>query len=240
MLLVDLGNSRVKWARVCAGVWTHSGSLDNSHIATLESEFAKLPAPARVLVSNVAGKEMSEKVHAACGQWSCTIDFVVAKARQCGVVNGYQVPSQLGSDRWAALIAAWYAKRGACVVVNCGTATTIDALSAEGVFMGGLILPGVSMMRRSLGNETAQLALTPGVLQDFPRNTADAIWSGVIRATIGAVEKQVSLLGGAGEHVHCLVSGGAADQVMPYLGSDSTFEDNLVLRGLEVIGDELK
>ncbi|MDD4912586.1 MAG: type III pantothenate kinase [Sideroxydans sp.] len=240
MLLVDIGNSRVKWTQVSAGVWTHSESLDNCHIDTLANEFAKLASPSRVLVSNVAGQEMAEKVLAACVQWRCPIDFVVAKERQCGVVNSYLVPSQLGSDRWAALIAAWHVKQGACVVVNCGTATTIDALSAEGVFMGGLILPGVSMMCRSLAKGTAQLDLEPGRLQDFPCNTADAIWSGVIRATLGAVEKQIALLSVTTKQVHCLVSGGAADQVLPYLEWNATFEDNLVLRGLEVIGDEPK
>jgi type III pantothenate kinase len=164
------------------------------------------------------------------------VNFVAAQAELCGVRNLYDQPEQLGSDRWAALIAAWHQVRRACLVVNCGTATTIDALSAQGEFIGGLILPGLTLMQQSLSQGTAQLSVSKGVVQNFPRNTADAIASGVLRATLGAIEHQFTLLQVDGEAV-CILTGGAADPLMHFLQMPVQFEKNLVLKGLQLIGE---
>ena len=164
------------------------------------------------------------------------MEFISAKAEQCGVRNAYDQPAQLGSDRWAALIAAWHHEHAACLVVNCGTATTIDALSGAGEFLGGLILPGVDMMRHSLAAGTAQLEAVEGSWREFPRNTADAMTSGAIQATVGAILRQHELLGVPG--ARCLLSGGAADSVQPHLGVPLLRVDNLVLQGLQIIGQE--
>jgi type III pantothenate kinase len=122
-------------------------------------------------------------------------------------------------------------------VVNCGTATTVDALSATGEFVGGLILPGMELMRRSLLHNTAQLGLAQGELRDFPRNTADAIASGVMRASIGAIQHQYALLA-AHNGARCVVSGGAASALLPHLGLAAEQVDNLVLQGMQIIGQE--
>jgi type III pantothenate kinase len=143
----------------------------------------------------------------------------------------------LGSDRWAALIAAWQHVQGACLVVNCGTATTVDALSPQGEFMGGLILPGVSLMRQSLLGGAAQLDEANGRVCDFPLNTADAIHNGVLRATTGAIEHQFALLAQQDANARCLLTGGAAQQVKIYLPMPLVYIDNLVLLGLQVIGE---
>jgi type III pantothenate kinase len=153
------------------------------------------------------------------------------------VLNSYEHPAQLGSDRWAALIAAWHLELASCLVVNCGTATTVDALSAEGEFLGGLILPGVDMMRSSLAAGAAQLAQTVGVWREFPRNTADATFSGSIQAAVGAIRLQFEALAVRGS-VRCLLSGGAADKVQTHLKLPLVRVDNLVLRGLQIIGQE--
>jgi type III pantothenate kinase len=238
VLLLDVGNSRCKWALVRDGQWPHRGALGNTEFRALQQAFAQLPAPSRILVSNVAGVPMAERVQALCAAWSCPPQFVQAQAQQCGVRNGYEQPQRLGSDRWAALIAAWHQVRGACLVVNCGTATTVDALSAEGEFLGGLILPGVYLMQQSLLGNTAQLKQANGALRDFPLNTADAIRSGVLRATLGAIEHQHALLAARYPSARCLLSGGAADQVLPHLDMTPECTDNLVLHGLQIIGEE--
>jgi type III pantothenate kinase len=124
----------------------------------------------------------------------------------------------------------------ACLVVNCGTATTIDALSDKGEFLGGLILPGVTLMQQSLLQRTANLGETKGLPQNFPRNTADAIQSGVLRATLGAVDHQYDLLKSEAAVV-CILSGGAADQIRPYLKMPVQQVEHLVLEGLQVIGE---
>lgn len=236
MLLLDVGNSRCKWALVRDGAWVRQGVADNGEPDALRYAFRDLPPCSRILVSNVAGADMAQRVSAACAGWACSPEFVTAQAEQCGVRNSYQQPGQLGSDRWAALIAAWKRVGGACLVVSCGTATTIDALSPSGEFLGGLILPGLGLMRRSLAANTAQLGAEPGTLREFPRNTADAIYSGMLRATLGAIDHQFGLLRRHGAAI-CLLGGGAAGEVQPHLDVPLQRVDNLVLEGLQVIGE---
>lgn len=237
MLLLDIGNSRIKWALVQGGHWAYIGAFDDAESISLQHEFASIPTPSRILVSNVAGKAASERARALCAAWDRPLEFVNAKPEQCGVRNGYGQPQRLGSDRWAALIAAWHEVRGACLVVSCGTATTVDALSAQGEFMGGLILPGLHMMQHSLAAGTAQLEATEGSLKDFPLNTADAIHSGALRATLGAIESQFVLLKSKEANARCVLSGGAAAKVKPHLSMRVDHVDNLVLRGLQIIGE---
>ncbi|MDO8988459.1 MAG: type III pantothenate kinase [Sideroxyarcus sp.] len=237
MLLLDVGNSRCKWALVQAGAWVRQGVVGNTEWLALQHALSALPAPSRILVSNVAGEAMAQRLGAVCAGWKRPLEFVTASAGQCGVRNGYEQPERLGSDRWAALIAAWDHVRGACLVVNCGTATTVDALSAQGEFLGGLILPGVSLMQQSLATNTAQLKAEQGALRDFPRNTADAIHSGMLRATLGAIRHQLGLLQTAGATVRCLLGGGAADVVLPHLDPGAERMDHLVLTGLQIIGE---
>lgn len=237
MLLIDAGNSRIKWAMTEGGVWRQQNVLENKHASALGVTFSELSPPDKILISNVAGENMAQQLIAACAAWHCPVEFIAAKAMQCGVRNLYEFPAQLGSDRWAALIAAWQQERAACLVVNCGTATTVDALSAEGEFLGGLILPGVAMMHSSLIAGAAQLTPEAGVWREFPRNTADAIFSGAIQATVGAVRMQFETLAARGS-VRCLLSGGAADNVQMHLKLPVIRVDNLVLRGLQIIGQE--
>jgi len=237
VLLLDVGNSRCKWALLRDGQWVRHGAFGITEWRAMQLDFAQLPPPSRILVSNVAGVPMAERLRVLCAQWQCPLEFVTAQVQQCGVRNGYQQPQRLGSDRWAALIAAWQRTGGACLVVNCGTATTVDALSQEGEFIGGLILPGVYLMHRSLQGNTAQLAGQDGELCDFPLNTADAMHSGVLRATLGAIEHQYSLLAASHNGARCVLSGGAADKVRAHLSMPLDYIDNLVLHGLQIIGE---
>ncbi len=237
MLLLDIGNSRIKWALVEEGRQLQLGALDHSALASLQQVFARISVPSRILVSNVAGEEVAERVRELCAAWARPVEFVQAKPEQCGVRNGYAHPQRLGSDRWVALIAAWHDVHDACLVVNCGTATTVDALSARGEFLGGLILPGVDMMQGSLAAGTAQLEAREGALKDFPLDTADAIHSGAVRATLGAIESQFLLLRAKEASACCVLSGGAALKVMPHLSIAFDHVDNLVLRGLQIIGE---
>lgn len=244
MLLFDAGNSRCKWAWVENGRWLRQGVLDNNDDAAwqqLKLTLAALAAPQKILLSNVAGAAMERRLRELCAVWPSALQLIVAQAEQSGVRNTYQHPARLGSDRWAALIAAWHRVHAACLVVNCGTATTVDALSGTGEFLGGLILPGLELMHNSLHHSAAALGLVniesgKGELRDFPRNTADAIASGVMRATIGAIQYQYGLL--AAQHgAHCILSGGAAGSILPHLGLQAEQVDNLVLHGMQIIAE---
>lgn len=238
-LLIDAGNTRIKWAVVdSSGAggsnWQHSGTLPVAQSGGLSQHLAGLQQIRQAWVSNVAGEKVAQHIRNACAP--SQPHFIVAQAVQCGVHNGYASPAQLGSDRWAALIAAWYQVRGACLVVNSGTATTVDALSAKGEFLGGLILPGMELMQRNLYDATAQLQATQGQYAPFPLNTADALYSGAVQASCGAIERQHALLGQSSAPV--MLSGGAAAALCEHLNAPLRIVDNLVLQGLWLIAQE--
>ena len=248
-LLIDAGNSRIKWALVSGEDWLCRGDLPTVQAERLSRAIADqlaLQNPGTglhdirlVWASNVAGEECARHIRNIGAGGSA--HFVVAQKAQCGVRNGYSSPAQLGSDRWAALIAAWHLVQGACLVVNCGTATTIDALSAQGEFVGGLILPGVELMQHSLVAATDRLQAAQGEYARFPRNSADALYSGAIQASCGAIERQYDLLDEDGATL--VLSGGAAEELQPCLdrdrfGAPPRIVDNLVLQGLLLMAKE--
>jgi len=218
--------------------WLRSGILPVGQAGELPDLFAGSPDIQQIWVSNVAGEEVAHHIrNIAVGQ-PVQPRFIVAQEMQCGVRNGYSNAAQLGSDRWAALIAAWHLVQGKCLVVNCGTAITIDALSGQGEFLGGLILPGVELMQRSLAGATDQLKsvhLKPGQgkYEQFPLNTADALFSGAIQAGCGAIQRQHILLGDGDAPV--VLSGGAAGVLLGNINLPLRVVDNLVLQGLLLI-----
>lgn len=232
-LLIDAGNTRIKWALTDGDGWLRSGALPVEQAGELPQRFAASQGIRQVWISNVAGEEVMQHLS---GVRDGQCYFIVAREVQCGVRNGYSSPSQLGSDRWAALIAAWHLVHGPCLVVNSGTATTVDTLLATGEFIGGLILPGVELMQRSLNDATAQLKPSEGDFHAFPRNTADALFSGAIQANCGAIERQHALLGGGS--IPVVLSGGASAILQNHLNLPLHVVDNLVLQGLLLISRE--
>ena len=244
-LLIDAGNTRIKWALVSGEDWLCSGTVPVMRADSLAREITdqiarQKPATGlrdirQIWASNVAGEACAGHIRSIGTETSVQPHFIAAGEMQCGVRNGYSEPSQLGSDRWAALIAAWHLVQRACLVVDSGTATTIDALSAQGEFIGGLILPGVELMQRSLAAAASQLKPASGKYRPFPQNSADALYSGAIQASCGAIERQYNLLGD--HHAPLLLSGGAAQALLPCLeqgrfGTPPRVVDNLVLQGL--------
>lgn len=235
-LLIDAGNTRIKWALVDGSAWLHSGALPVGQAGELPHQFSGLEGIRQIRVSNVAGEAVAQQIRNACAGLPAP-HFVVARQAQCGVRNGYSSPGQLGGDRWAALIAAWHLAGGTCLVVNSGTATTIDALSATGAFTGGLILPGIELMQRSLRGATARLqTMQTGNYAPFPTNTADALYSGALQASCGAIERQHALLGDSSAPI--VLSGGAAAALRDRLNAPLRIVDNLVLQGLLLIAQE--
>jgi type III pantothenate kinase len=229
ILAIDAGNSRIKWGLHADGAWRTRGWTPTAQ-PRLEASWAGLPPPERIVASNVAGSAVAQALEAACRLWPAPLRLIRAQAAQCGVSNGYADPGQLGSDRWAALIAARHLHPGRDVlVVQAGTAVTIDTLAADGRFRGGLILPGLNLMLDSLARSTAGLAPQPGKFAACPDNTADAMFSGAAHAIAGAMERAYRAL--AAQPV-CLLSGGDMDILLPLLGIPAQTQDNLVLEGL--------
>jgi type III pantothenate kinase len=229
LLCVDCGNTRLKWGLRDGDAWTAQGALPLADAETLDEVLPQRPA--RIVACNVAGADVAQALVLAADRLRAPLAWAHAHAQQCGVTNGYERPTQLGADRWAALIGAWQLQRGACVVVNAGTATTIDVLDAAGVFLGGLILPGLTLMRAALASGTAALPLAEGRYRDLPGNTDDAILSGSLHATLGAIERSFRHVAAA-PGACCLLSGGAVFELEALLALPSRRIDNLVLEGL--------
>ena len=227
ILCLDAGNTRLKFGLFDGAGWRTQGALDHKAFDDL---LTKLPEkPTRIVACNVAGEAVRLRIEALAEQSALPLDWLTSSFAACGVSNGYDNPRQLGADRWAALIAARALHEGPCVVVMAGTATTIDALNANGLFRGGLILPGLSLMRAALARNTADLPHAAGHYRPHPTNTDDAIVSGAIHATLGAIERMRSTLD---EDALCLLSGGAAAELAPHFGVPHRLIDNLVLEGL--------
>lgn len=234
ILCIDAGNSLVKWGSAQNGQWVAQGRVAHADIPRLAERWQSFGVPQKVIISNVAGEKVRSALNVLFVRWRLNPDWVVASVAQCGVRNGYQQPAQLGSDRWAAMIAAWSRAHGACIVVGAGTALTADALSAEGEFIGGAIMPGYQLMLDALTRKIPQLATSaPAALRIFPTSTADAVQTGVRLALAGMVDRmRESLELRTAGPVACIVSGGGAEELRGLLPADTQLVDNLVLEGL--------
>src|SRR5688572_12739967 len=137
ILAIDAGNSRIKWGVHTDGSWEVQGWVETPRAARLGRAWAELEPPDAVIATNVAGSRVAMAVGSAARRFKRRVRLVRSTALQCGVRNSYERPEQLGPDRWAALIGARGLHGGACVVVGAGTTLTVDALTAEGVFLGG-------------------------------------------------------------------------------------------------------
>jgi type III pantothenate kinase len=248
-LLIDIGNTFLKWGLFRNGTRgrasenrLESGHLLLEEIPALAVQFTKFRVPARIVISNVAGTRVRSTMIRLLEVWpdAPPPHWVIPQEAQFGIVNRYRNPAQLGSDRWAALIGArqLLGPKPALVVV-CGTATTIDFLTADGVFEGGVILPGVGLMLRALHLHTAALPDADGEYVETPTQTVDAIASGCQHAQAGAIERLYHLHAPKQPGLICLLSGGAARALGPRLTIPFELQDNLVLEGLYRIAQDL-
>ena len=233
LLAIDAGNTRIKWGIFEDGAWLRQDWMDTRRAEGLAAAFDQIAGPLHVVAANVAGDGVRAAIGAAVQRYRVSPTWVMARSEQCGVRSSYAVPEQLGADRWAALIGARGLFPCACLVVNIGTTMTLDALSADGVFLGGCILPGMESMQEALARSTAQLARREGRFLFFPDNTADAITSGCLNGLAGAADRMRAYMEQAGEReVLVVLSGGGAEALEARLSERVERVDNLVLEGL--------
>lgn len=248
-LAIDVGNTRLKWAlydRPAAGAALLASGVEFlEQIEWLaEGPWARLPAPARMLGCIVAGQAVRDRVQEQMELWDLEPRWVVPSDAEAGLVNGYDFPARLGSDRWVAMIGARHQvlTRGPArplVLVMVGTAVTVDAIDANGRFLGGLIVPGHGIMLRALESGTAGLHVPTGEVKEFPTNTSDAITSGGTYAIAGACERMAQhLQRRCGAEPLCLMTGGAGWKMVPAMPRPFELIDNLIFQGLLVIAEE--
>lgn len=240
IVAIDAGNTRTKWAILdSSGEFLQQGTVENVQIHTLINVIQQWHGCRRMVVSNVAGAAVADQLQSICDGLNLPQMTIQATASACGVTNRYTQPAQLGSDRWATLVAAWNRYHESCVIATAGTALTVDVLSSHGEFLGGLIVPGWRLMQSALTSGTVGLAALEGQLQHFPTNTGDAMCSGAWQAMAGAVEKMCDLLQSReASPPRCLLSGGDASGLHVALSRPAEITHNLVLKGLWLIERE--
>ena len=237
VLAIDAGNTRLKWGVNESGVWIARGVAATADADAVTEALSGNASVDYAVIANVAGDQVAGVIRAALPEIGA-VEWVAGQPAQCGVRNGYADPAQLGADRWAALIGARHLRDGPCVVVNAGTAMTADALAADGMFLGGIIVAGYDLMRGALERNTARLTSSEGAFAFFPDNTNDAIASGALNALAGAVEHIVTYMEDTGENEPAIIlSGGNAALIEPRLIGRVVQVENLVLEGLVVIGN---
>lgn len=247
-LLIDVGNSSIKWASLEAGaLGSMKSSLHEGFEAfaeLFESIWGNLPTPDRVLVSNVAGEIFSTSfIHWVKEGWGCPVVFVQPQSKAYGVVNSYTEPEKLGVDRWLALIGARLLTQDAVIIVDAGSAVTVDAMSNQGQHLGGVIAPGLNMMQASLIEKTS--GIKPDVqvnkLRCPANNTEEAIYSGAHNAVVGMINQTMNLLQEKmTTPIQFFITGGDAEQLLPVLANQFQYEPDLVLQGLAKAAGETR
>ncbi|WP_118811919.1 bifunctional biotin--[acetyl-CoA-carboxylase] ligase/type III pantothenate kinase [Neisseria bergeri] len=238
-LLLDGGNSRLKWAWVENGTFATVGSAPYRDLSPLGAEWAeKADGNVRIVGCAVCGESKKAQVQE---QLARKIEWLPSSAQALGIRNHYRHPEEHGSDRWFNALGSRRFSRNACVVVSCGTAVTVDALTDDGHYLGGTIMPGFHLMKESLAVRTANLNRPAGKRYPFPTTTSNAIASGMMDAVCGSVMMMHCRLkekNGAGKPVDVIITGGGAAKVAealpPAFLAENTVRvaDNLVIHGL--------
>ncbi|RYY58447.1 MAG: type III pantothenate kinase, partial [Comamonadaceae bacterium] len=201
--------------------------------------WAELPPPASMLGCVVAGDAVRRRAEEQITErFDCAARWVVSGTAEAGIVNGYDHPTRLGADRWVAMIGARHRMLAVgpprpLVVVMVGTAVTVEAIDAEGKFLGGFILPGHGIMLRALESGTAGLHVPTGEVREFPTNTSDALTSGGTYAISGAIERMVQhVRRHCGAEPACCMTGGAGWKMAPHMSVEFELAETLIFDGL--------
>ena len=242
-LLMDVGNSRIKWGVLDGGEIRRTGHVARQRIAEQGLLALTTRIPRRVddvLVSNVAGTTFATRLSGVVGaHCECEVRFAQSARSGWGVTSAYRQPRRMGVDRWVALIGAWSELRSACLVVDAGTAITIDALDDAGHHLGGQIVGGMTMMMQALAASTDGIPevgpITGRGSADaaiFGRTTAAAVREGARNAVAGAVDRAFRVLRAGGGEPSVVLTGGDASRILDALCEPPLHRPHIVLQGL--------
>ncbi|MGQ0698097.1 MAG: type III pantothenate kinase [Panacagrimonas sp.] len=230
-LLLDVGNTRLKWALSDGVQIAGGGAIVHQGKPAGALSSLMLESPDAVWIASVAGPVHERALADVCvARWSCTPLFAITEAARDGLVNGYAEPLRLGVDRWLAMLAAWTETRGACVVADAGTALTVDVIDTRGRHLGGIIAAGLQT------SESAVLGATRFPTRDTPLaahaglglDTEACVRQGAMLSVLGAIDRAAAAVPTARR----LVAGGDAQTLLPFLGAGWEHRPELVFEGL--------
>lgn len=238
LLLLDLGNTRLKW------VWSDGHSLDTSRSGACKhqdmgTEFVSGPLaekPDHILLSTVVRQSLKDQLLAMLPV-DIPLHEMITKSEEAGLINGYDQPEQLGVDRWLAMLGAMQEYDLPAVVVDAGTATTLDAINEEGWHLGGWIIPGSQLMAESLSQGTGHLPVATEPGQHFRPgcSTRDGIATGIQAAQCSVINQFYQSVSSQQEkNPKLVVTGGAAQAIIPGIEQPVNHDPWLVYRGMLV------
>jgi len=240
-LLIDIGNSNLKWALYQGEELSATQSHPHRNISAqslAQQCWGGIVPPVSVYIASVAEAELSRQLGEWIkARWGCAPERVQSQASALGVVNGYDDPAQLGVDRWLTLLAVRSISQQAACIVDCGTALTIDLLDETGQHHGGVILPGLHLMREALLARThiPRVESVPATTL-FARDTATAVASAAINAAAGLIERSLREAAGVcGEPPRLILTGSDAGVIAAALDRPCEIDEGLVMKGLAAI-----
>ena len=241
-LLLDIGNSRIKWAVTDDGPPSghDSISLGNGPLpGLLVQTFDDIEPPSHVVIANVAGARTGEIVSGYFHDRHGLVPQFLETGRSFdGLENSYADTGRLGIDRWAAMVAAWVGRHAALCVVSCGTAVTVDLVTPAGKHAGGYIIPGLSLMRESLAGATDAIGIYPASIPATSPGTStpECVHNGTARAVVSLIESSVDYFRSTyGEAPAVFITGGEASLINQFLGAGHVIDQTLVLKGLAIL-----
>jgi type III pantothenate kinase len=235
-LVMDVGNSRIKWAGFGAAGLGPGAAVNRSEQleAVLEAGLGDTGPPSDILICSVAGSEFNDQLERwMVARWGRRPGWFRSEPETMGIVNGYPEPAQLGADRWAAVIGARSLVSGPVGVIDCGTAATLDVLDGDDRHLGGLITPGLELAQQSLLTSTANVrAAAARVAGVLGRSTAECVANGTSLGLAGALERWMREVDDSVDGVAWLATGGGWPRVRATISRSIEYDPDLVLRGL--------
>ena len=238
-LLLDGGNSQLKWAWVENGTFSEVGRAPYRDLTQLGEEWLQFADDnVKIVGCAVCGSVKKAMVEE---QLTRPVEWLSSMPQALGIRNHYRRPEEHGSDRWFNALGSRRFTQNACVVVSCGTAVTTDALTEDNHYLGGTIMPGFHLMKEAMALKTANLNRPIGKVYPFPTTTPNAIASGMMDAVCGALMMMHGRLKdktGGGKPVDIIITGGGAARVVQALPESFVHDnqvkivDNLVIHGL--------
>ncbi len=247
LLVCDIGNSKIK-----------TGFFKDDKISSLKifddidslTKFISRKKIIAAAISSVVPEKLKNFTEGFVPRFNFN-PIVIDKNSKFNLELDYKTPGTLGMDRICSAEGAFfiyklknrYNKKTFIISVDFGTATTINIVKYNGIFVGGLILPGINMMFKSLKNETAQLPVVkPSEYKSTIGNsTKSSIASGVINSTIGAINQTIDYIKQKNKRaeIKIFITGGNAKFILPYLKYDYIYEQGLVLYGIRAIYENI-
>ena len=260
-LLMDIGNSHIKWATLDSGTLSDQQSLSYEKKSIIE-HFKRVLENNRtdcdtLLMVSVLGDAFAKESQRIAINKKIELTLIESQAQLAGIKNAYNNPSKLGADRLVAMIAAYHLNKvnnnqsRACIVIDSGTATTIDAIDSDGVHLGGVILSGLSLCSDSLLENTELLPLFNTSNTEFKPDflsteTSQAIASGCLLGLAGGIDsicnkmeqELIARSSTKNNKVEKIICGGAAKQLLAHTQLNYQHYDNLLMLGLKTIKEE--